>query len=139
MIRPILTYPDKRLREPGKDVEEFDAELHALIDDMAETMYAAPGIGLAAPQVGLSMRIILVSETGEEGDEQRDAHRDVRGRSPQAMRGTGGAQDVASGMRRAPSRVEPGPAGASRGLYFAASASRFDTSFQLTTFQKAET
>ena len=60
MIRPILFYPDKRLREPGKEVEDFDAELHQLIDDMAETMYAAPGVGLAAPQLGISKRLFIV-------------------------------------------------------------------------------
>ena len=60
MIRPILFYPDKRLREPGKEVEDFDAELHQLIDDRAETMYAAPGVGLAAPQLGISKRMFIV-------------------------------------------------------------------------------
>ena len=60
MIRPILFYQDKRLREPGKEVEEFDAELHQLIEDMAETMYAAPGVGLAAPQIGVSKRVFIV-------------------------------------------------------------------------------
>ncbi|RLB43654.1 MAG: peptide deformylase, partial [Deltaproteobacteria bacterium] len=60
MIRPILFYPDKRLREPGKEVEVFDAELHQLIEDMAETMYAAPGVGLAAPQLGISKRLFIV-------------------------------------------------------------------------------
>lgn len=59
-IRPILHYPDKRLRIPGKNVEEFGAELHQLIDDMAETMYAAPGVGLAAPQIGVSKRLFIV-------------------------------------------------------------------------------
>ncbi len=60
MIRPILCYPDKRLREPGKDVEVFDDELRALIEDMAETMYAAPGVGLAAPQIGVSKRLFII-------------------------------------------------------------------------------
>jgi len=60
LIRPILFYPDKRLREPGKKVEKFDAELRKLIDDMAETMYAAPGVGLAAPQIGVSKRLFIV-------------------------------------------------------------------------------
>ena len=60
MIRPILSYPDKRLRESGKTVEVFDEDLRALIDDMAETMYAAPGVGLAAPQIGVSKRLFIV-------------------------------------------------------------------------------
>lgn len=67
MIRPILLYPDKRLRNPGKEVGEFDAELHELIEDMAETMYAAPGVGLAAPQLGVSKRLFIVDvATGED-------------------------------------------------------------------------
>lgn len=71
MIRPILFYPDKRLRTPGEEVEEFDAELHQLIDDMAETMYVAPGVGLAAPQIGLSKRLFIVDVATEE-DEPSD-------------------------------------------------------------------
>lgn len=67
MIRPILCYPDKRLRDPGKEVEKFDDELHRLIDDMAETMYAAPGVGLAAPQIGVSKRLFIIDvATGDE-------------------------------------------------------------------------
>lgn len=71
MIRSILCYPDKRLREPGKDVEEFDSELHALIEDMAETMYAAPGVGLAAPQIGVSKRLFII-DVATEDDEPSD-------------------------------------------------------------------
>ena len=71
MIRPILCYPDKRLREPGKKVERFDAELHQLIEDMAETMYAAPGVGLAAPQIGVSKRLFIVDVASAE-DEPSD-------------------------------------------------------------------
>lgn len=71
MILPILSYPDKRLREPGKEVDAFDAELHRLIDDMAETMYAAPGVGLAAPQVGVSKRLFIVDVAADE-DEPSD-------------------------------------------------------------------
>ena len=59
-IRTILHYPDKRLREPAQPVTRFDAELTRLIDDMAETMYAAPGVGLAAPQIGVSLRLFLI-------------------------------------------------------------------------------
>jgi peptide deformylase len=71
VIRPILFYPDKRLREPGKEVEVFDAELHQLIEDMAETMYAAPGVGLAAPQIGVSKRLFIVDVATDE-DEPSD-------------------------------------------------------------------
>jgi peptide deformylase len=59
-IRPILHYPDKRLRIPGEPVTRFDAELRALVDDMAETMYAAPGVGLAAPQIGVPLRLFVI-------------------------------------------------------------------------------
>jgi peptide deformylase len=71
LIRPILFYPDKRLREPGTDVETFDADLHQLIEDMAETMYAAPGVGLAAPQIGVSKRLFIVDVASDE-DEPSD-------------------------------------------------------------------
>ena len=71
MILPILCYPDKRLREPGKDVEVFDEELRTLIDDMAETMYAAPGVGLAAPQIGVSKRLFII-DVATEDDEPSD-------------------------------------------------------------------
>jgi len=60
MIRTILHYPDKRLREKGKKVEEFTPELSQLIDDMAETMYAAPGVGLAATQIGELYQLFIV-------------------------------------------------------------------------------
>jgi len=71
LIRPILFYPDKRLRKPGKEVEVFDAELHQLIEDMAETMYAAPGVGLAAPQIGVSKRVFIV-DVATDDDEPSD-------------------------------------------------------------------
>ena len=71
MIRSILTYPDKRLREPGQEVEQFDEALDALIDDMAETMYAAPGVGLAAPQIGVSKRLFIIDVATDE-DEPSD-------------------------------------------------------------------
>ena len=71
MIRSILCYPDKRLREPARDVVVFDSELHALIDDMAETMYAAPGVGLAAPQIGIPKRLFIV-DVATDDDEPSD-------------------------------------------------------------------
>src|SRR5262245_49143149 len=66
-VRTILHYPDKRLREPTQAVTRFDAELARLIEDMAETMYAAPGVGLAAPQIGVPLRLFIVDvATGDE-------------------------------------------------------------------------
>jgi peptide deformylase len=70
-VRPILHYPDKRLRNPGKPVTRFDAELRQLVDDMAETMYAAPGVGLAAPQIGISLRLFVIDvATGDDAPSQ---------------------------------------------------------------------
>jgi peptide deformylase len=70
MIRTILHYPDKRLREAGKKVEAITPELQKLIDDMAETMYAAPGVGLAATQIGelLQLFIIDIADQDEKSD-----------------------------------------------------------------------
>ena len=63
-ILPILTAPDPRLKKKSKPVETVDAELRQLMDDMLETMYAAPGIGLAAPQVGVLTRLIVLAALG---------------------------------------------------------------------------
>ena len=60
MLRPILRLGDSILTEPAQPVAAITAEIETLIDDMIETMYAAPGIGLAAPQVGVSLRIFVV-------------------------------------------------------------------------------
>jgi peptide deformylase len=63
MIRPILRYGDAALHAPARPVESFDDELHALLSDMIETMYAAPGVGLAAPQVGVPLRVCIIDIT----------------------------------------------------------------------------
>lgn len=67
-IRRIIEYPEPLLRVKAKDIEHFDDSLQALIEDMAETMYDAPGIGLAAPQIAESKRVIVIDTTkpGEE-------------------------------------------------------------------------
>ena len=68
---PILKYPDPKLREPCKMVERFDDELRQLASDMLETMHAAPGIGLAAAQVGREERLIVVDlSVGEDPEQQ---------------------------------------------------------------------
>ncbi len=59
-LREINKYPDKVLREKTEPVEEFDGELQKLIDDMIETMYAAPGVGLAANQVGVPKQVTVI-------------------------------------------------------------------------------
>ena len=66
-IRKILHYPDKRLRIPGEPVTDFGPALQSLIDDMAETMYAAPGVGLAAPQIGEAKQLFIVDVSDGEG------------------------------------------------------------------------
>ena len=60
MIRPILRYGERGLHERAAAVTSFDDSLHRLVDDMVETMYAAPGIGLAATQIGVPLRIFVV-------------------------------------------------------------------------------
>jgi len=59
MIRPILRYGEQPLHDAAADVTVFDDSLQRLIDDMIETMYAAPGVGLAAPQIGIPMRVFV--------------------------------------------------------------------------------
>ncbi len=60
MIRPLLRYGSDVLHQPAAPVEAITPEIDRLIDDMIETMYAAPGIGLAAPQIGVPLRIFVV-------------------------------------------------------------------------------
>ena len=67
-VLEIKTYPDKVLKEKALLVEEINSDIQCLIDDMIETMYAAPGIGLAAPQVGVSKRIIIVDVSMREDE-----------------------------------------------------------------------
>ena len=62
----ILHHPDARLRQRAAPVERFDAALQRLIDDMFETMYAAPGVGLAATQVGVGLRVAVMDCSREE-------------------------------------------------------------------------
>ncbi|HEY8077922.1 MAG TPA: peptide deformylase [Labilithrix sp.] len=66
MIRTILHYPDKRLREAGKKVAAVTPEIQKLIDDMAETMYAAPGVGLAATQIGEALQLFIIDIAGDD-------------------------------------------------------------------------
>ncbi len=67
-ILEIKTFPDPVLRVKGKQVKNFDKEFQALVDNMVETMRDAPGVGLAAPQVGESLQLVVV-EFGDEEDE----------------------------------------------------------------------
>lgn len=69
-LLPILVAPDPRLKAKAQPVEKVDAALQRLIDDMFETMYQAPGIGLAAPQVGVAKRLIVVDIAKKDEDPQ---------------------------------------------------------------------
>lgn len=67
MIRPLVTIPDPILRKVAKPIPRVDDEVRALLEDMAETMYAEDGVGLAAPQIGVSLRaaVIDIGSAGE--------------------------------------------------------------------------
>lgn len=65
--RPILLHPDPRLKKVATPVDDLSDELRALAEDMLTTMYEAPGIGLAAPQVGVGCRLIVMDCVKEEG------------------------------------------------------------------------
>ena len=64
MLRPIVRLGAPGLQRPAARVETFDDALHKLVDDMIETMYAAPGIGLAAPQIGVASRVLVIDLSG---------------------------------------------------------------------------
>ena len=67
-ILDIVTFPDPFLRLKAKQVTKFDEELQTLIENMFETMRAAPGVGLAAPQIGESLRLVVVEYTEDEDE-----------------------------------------------------------------------
>jgi peptide deformylase len=67
-IRSILEFPDPRLRTRAQAVTRFDADFHRVIDDMLETMYAAPGIGLAATQVDVHQRLVVIDISADRND-----------------------------------------------------------------------
>ncbi len=73
MVREIVVYPDKRLKLISKEVTAFDGALHDLLDDMYDTMCARNGVGLAAIQVGVDVRALIINiplEDADGGDEQ---------------------------------------------------------------------
>jgi len=69
-IRTILTYPHPVLREKAKKITEFDDDLKQLATDMGETMYNAPGVGLAANQIGIARQIVVVDISREEDEKK---------------------------------------------------------------------
>jgi peptide deformylase len=82
-LLPILVAPDPRLKVKAKRVEVVDAAVRRLMDDMLETMYQAPGIGLAAPQVGEALRVLVVdcAREGEPKQPYRIANPEILWRS----------------------------------------------------------
>jgi peptide deformylase len=71
MVREIVKYPEPVLERKGEPVTEFNDKLQALVDDMFESMYAAKGIGLAAPQIGLSKRLTVIDLSFKERPEDK--------------------------------------------------------------------
>jgi peptide deformylase len=71
-LRKIVTLPEAVLRRKAHAVTKFDKNLHTLIGDMVETMREAPGVGLAAPQIGLSERIIVIEYYERQQDEEKE-------------------------------------------------------------------
>jgi peptide deformylase len=69
-LREIIKIPDKRLKLVSEPVKRIDAGIRKLVDDMFETMYAAPGIGLAAIQVGVPKRVVTMDLSKKEGDQK---------------------------------------------------------------------
>jgi len=70
LVYEIVVYPDKRLKKISDSVEEFDAKLHALLDDMYETMISRNGVGLAAIQIGVPKRVLIINVPIETEDEE---------------------------------------------------------------------
>jgi peptide deformylase len=83
-VRPIVTFGDPRLRLKGEPVDKFGKYLHGLLDDMIETMRAAPGVGLAAPQVGIALQACVIEVGGQ-------VHELM---NPRLTRGTGDDRDL---------------------------------------------
>ena len=71
-LRKIVTLPEPVLRRKARAIAKFDKNLQTLIDDMVETMRDAPGVGLAAPQIGLSERLIVVEYFERDEDEEKE-------------------------------------------------------------------
>ncbi|PIQ19950.1 MAG: peptide deformylase, partial [Cytophagales bacterium CG18_big_fil_WC_8_21_14_2_50_42_9] len=71
MIYPIVAYGDPVLKAPAKDIPQDFADLQKLVDDMYDTMYNAHGVGLAAPQIGKSIRLFVIDSAPFEEDEEK--------------------------------------------------------------------
>lgn len=91
MIKKIITYPDPILVKQATLVTKFDDDLRALISDMIETMFDAPGAGLAANQIGVSKRVVVINTSEKEKDEDRQAIALI---NPEIILGEGSQIDV---------------------------------------------
>ena len=69
MVREIVIYPDKRLKEISSEVTEFSDELHTLLEDMYDTMLSKKGVGLAAIQIGVAKRVLIINLPEDESDD----------------------------------------------------------------------
>ncbi|WP_425074144.1 peptide deformylase [Sagittula sp. S175] len=76
-VRPFVPWPDKRLRTPAEPVAEITDEIRTLWDDMIETMEAMPGVGLAAPQIGVMLRLAVVDASETYGQAIRMANPEI--------------------------------------------------------------
>ena len=72
MIKEVITYPNKLLRVKSKNVEQFDNELHTLLEDMYDTMMAEGGVGLAAIQIAIPLNILIINIPNEEDIQEKD-------------------------------------------------------------------
>jgi peptide deformylase len=82
-VRPILPWPDKRLRTPADSVEAITDDIRAIWQDMIDTMEAMPGVGLAAPQIGIGLQLAVVDASDERGRAIRLANPEIIEVSPE--------------------------------------------------------
>jgi len=85
-VRAFVPYPDKRLRTPAEPVDRITETVRMIWDDMVETMDAMPGVGLAAPQIGIMMRLAVVDASDKRGQAVRMANPEVLHASVQMRR-----------------------------------------------------
>ena len=69
MVKEIVIYPDKRLKKVSYEVTEFNEELHTLLDDMFDTMFSKKGVGLAAIQIGIEKRVLIINLPDDDSDD----------------------------------------------------------------------
>ena len=101
-LLPILEVPDPRLRLKAAPVAEVDAEVTALLESMLETMYAAPGIGLAAPQIGIARRIVVLDVSPKEEERQP-----IRLINPELVETGGALMEAEEGCLSLPNQYAP--------------------------------